>query len=148
MLVVGCTIATGCTRSDPEIQFERYRVAANDRAPEIPYVTRSTAPLGDIELEREDGVVRIGLEGEGWRDAVGAHTVGAFQPRRSVVGERRESKLGWADRWREKRRLKHERTGDSPEKAAQRHTPEPDVVDTMLHLGGVERSSRFPREGR
>jgi len=64
------------------------------------------------------------------------------------VSEQRESKLGWAGRWREQKRLKRERRGDSPEKAAQDHTPKPDVVDTMLRIGGVERPSRFPRKGR
>ena len=39
--------------------------------------------------------------------------------------------------------LKRERTGDSPEKLAQRHTPPGDSVDLMLELGGVERESAF-----
>jgi hypothetical protein len=35
------------------------------------------------------------------------------------MGERKESKAGWGERRREKKRLKQERTGDSPEKRAQ-----------------------------
>jgi hypothetical protein len=47
------------------------------------------------------------------------------------------------DRWREQRRLKQERRGDSLEKLAERHTPQEAVVDRMVRLGGVERESRF-----
>jgi hypothetical protein len=47
------------------------------------------------------------------------------------------------DRWRERRRLKRARTGDSPEKLEERHTPPETVVDRMARLGGVERESRF-----
>jgi hypothetical protein len=56
-----------------------------------------------------------------------------------------EQKQGWAERRREQKRLKRERTGDSPEKAAERHTPSGGVVDKMLKLGGVERESRFKK---
>jgi hypothetical protein len=56
-----------------------------------------------------------------------------------------EQKKGWAERLHERRRLKRERTGDSPEKAAERHTPSGGVVDKMLELGGVERESRFKK---
>lgn len=49
----------------------------------------------------------------------------------------------WLERRRERKRLKRERTGDSPEKLAQHHTPPGDSVDLMLKLGGVERESRF-----
>lgn len=54
-----------------------------------------------------------------------------------------EQKEGWVERRRERKRLKRERTGDSPEKLAERHTPSGGVVDKMLKLGGVERESRF-----
>ena len=56
-----------------------------------------------------------------------------------------EQKEGWAERLRERRRLKRERTGDSPEKAAERHEPKGGAVDKMLNLGGVERESRFKK---
>jgi hypothetical protein len=56
-----------------------------------------------------------------------------------------EQKQGWAERRREQKRLKRERTVDSPEKAAERHTPSGGVVDKMLKLGGVERESRFKK---
>ena len=54
-----------------------------------------------------------------------------------------EQKQGWAERRRERKRLKRERTGDSPEKRAERHIPPETVVDRMVRLGGVERESRF-----
>ena len=56
-----------------------------------------------------------------------------------------EQKEGWADRRRERKRLKRERTGPSPEKLAERHEPKGGVVDKMLKLGGVERESRFKK---
>jgi hypothetical protein len=56
-----------------------------------------------------------------------------------------EQKAGWAERMRERRRLKAERKGDSPEKLAERHTPRGDAADKMLELGGVERESRFKK---
>ena len=52
---------------------------------------------------------------------------------------------GWVARRREQKRLKRERTGDSPEKAAQQHTPREGVIGTLLRLGGVERESRFKK---
>jgi hypothetical protein len=52
---------------------------------------------------------------------------------------------GWLARRRERKRLKHERTGDSPEKLEAHHTPKGDAVDLMLKLGGTERKSRFKR---
>jgi hypothetical protein len=55
------------------------------------------------------------------------------------------SKPGWLDRWRERRRLKREGTGPSPEKEAEHHAPKGDAVDLMLKAGGVERESRFKR---
>jgi hypothetical protein len=54
-------------------------------------------------------------------------------------------KTGWLTRRREEKRLKQERTGDSPEKTEQWHAPDPDVIDKMLRLGGVTRRSRFKR---
>ncbi|HEX6652061.1 MAG TPA: hypothetical protein VF072_04910 [Thermoleophilaceae bacterium] len=54
-----------------------------------------------------------------------------------------EQKEGWVERRRERKRLKRERTGPSPEKLAERHEPRAGVVDKMLKLGGVERESRF-----
>jgi hypothetical protein len=50
---------------------------------------------------------------------------------------------GWFERRRERKRLKRHRTGDSPEKRAERHTPAESATDRMLRLGGVERESRF-----
>jgi hypothetical protein len=47
--------------------------------------------------------------------------VGAFPDlRRFAMGEQKESKPGWAERRREKKRLKLERTGDSPAKQTER----------------------------
>jgi hypothetical protein len=60
-----------------------------------------------------------------------------------VVADQSEAKRGWLERRRERRRLKRERTGDSPEKLAERHTPGDTAVDRMLNLGGVARGSRF-----
>ena len=56
-----------------------------------------------------------------------------------------EPRLSWIERIREQRRQERERRGDSPEKAAERHTPRGGVIDTMLKLGGVQRESRFKR---
>ena len=52
-------------------------------------------------------------------------------------------KLGWLERRRERKRLKLARTGDSPEKLAERHTPGETAVERMLRLGGIDRESRF-----
>jgi hypothetical protein len=54
-------------------------------------------------------------------------------------------KTGWLAARRERKRLEQERTGDSPERLAQRHTPKEGAVDLMLRLGGVERKRRFRR---
>jgi hypothetical protein len=64
------------------------------------------------------------------------------------VDEHKDPKRSWAERRRENKRLKQERTGDSPAKAAQRRGPQPDVIDKTLKLGGIDRPSRFPPEGR
>ena len=47
------------------------------------------------------------------------------------------------ERRREQRRLKRERTSDSPEKLAEGHTPRETVMDRMVRIGGVSRKSRF-----
>ena len=54
-------------------------------------------------------------------------------------------RTGWLARRRERKLLKRQRTGDSPEKLAEHHTPAPDSIDVMLKLGGVERESRFEK---
>jgi hypothetical protein len=59
------------------------------------------------------------------------------------VADQSEGKRSWLERRRERRRLKRERTGDSPEKLAERHTPGETAVNRMLRLGGVDRESRF-----
>ena len=56
-----------------------------------------------------------------------------------------ERKEGWVERRRERKRLKRERTGDSPEKLAERHTPGETAVNRMLRIGGVDRESRFKK---
>jgi hypothetical protein len=56
-----------------------------------------------------------------------------------------EQKEGWAERRRERKRLKRERKGYSAEKLAERHEPSGGVIDKMLKLGGVERESRFKK---
>jgi hypothetical protein len=56
-----------------------------------------------------------------------------------------DRKTGWLARRGARRLLEQDRTGDSPEKLAQHHTPKGGVVDLMLKLGGVERKSRFKR---
>jgi hypothetical protein len=66
-------------------------------------------------------------------------------PKGLLMTESTTSRLGWLDRWRERRRLKRERTGNSPENVEERHTPKGDAVDLMLKAGGVERESRFKR---
>lgn len=43
---------------------------------------------------------------------------------------------GWLAKQREKKRLKRERTGDSPQKAAERKKPsDPDVTGAMARTG-------------
>ena len=51
----------------------------------------------------------------------------------------------WLERRREQKRLKRERTGDSPEKVAERHARSETAVDRLLRLGGVDRESRFKK---
>lgn len=62
------------------------------------------------------------------------------------MADQNEAKLGRMDRWREQRRLKRERRGDSPEKLAERHMPQETAVDRMVRLGGVDRESSFKDE--
>lgn len=59
------------------------------------------------------------------------------------MAEGEKSKPAWLERRRERKRLKRERTGDSPEKLAERHAPGETAVGRMLRLGGVDRESRF-----
>ena len=49
-------------------------------------------------------------------------------------------------RLRDRRRLKRERTGDSPEKAAERHVPKRDWVERWVWSGGIERPNRFTKD--
>jgi hypothetical protein len=45
------------------------------------------------------------------------------------MANHRRPKIGWLERPRERRRLKRERTGPSPEKVAERHVPRGDGID-------------------
>jgi hypothetical protein len=60
--------------------------------------------------------------------------------------EQAKPRSSWLARWRERRRRKRERTGDSPEKLEERHVPRGDVIDLMLKAGGVERESSFAKQ--
>jgi hypothetical protein len=54
------------------------------------------------------------------------------------------SKQGPLERWREARRLKKERTGDSPERQAEHHEPKRDWADMVAHSApGGQRHSDF-----
>ena len=59
------------------------------------------------------------------------------------MAEPNESKPGRVARWREKRQLKKERTGDSPERLEQHHAPKRDWADMVAHSapGGQRHSS-------
>jgi hypothetical protein len=59
------------------------------------------------------------------------------------MNEQHASSRNWIERRRQARRVKRQRTGDSPEKRAGHHTPREGVIGRMLRLGGVERESRF-----
>jgi hypothetical protein len=61
------------------------------------------------------------------------------------MGGQKESRPGWLERKRERKRLKRQRTGDSPERLEQHHTPKRDAMDMWLKSGGVDRESRFKR---
>jgi hypothetical protein len=56
-----------------------------------------------------------------------------------------QRKMGWLASRRERKRLKRERTGNSPEKQAEHHPPKGDAVDLMLKAGGVDRESSFKK---
>jgi hypothetical protein len=45
------------------------------------------------------------------------------------MASHRRPRIGWLERLRERRRLKRERTGPSPEKVAERHVPRGDAID-------------------
>ena len=47
------------------------------------------------------------------------------------------------EQWRESRQAKRALTGDSPEKAAERHEPQRDWIDRWVWSGGIERQNRF-----
>jgi len=49
------------------------------------------------------------------------------------MAEPSESKPDRVARWREKRQLKKERTGDSSERLAQHHAPKRDWADRVAH---------------
>ena len=61
------------------------------------------------------------------------------------MGGQKQSRLGWLERWRERTRLKRRRTGDSPERLEEHHTPKRDATDMWLKSGGVDRESRFKK---
>jgi hypothetical protein len=61
------------------------------------------------------------------------------------MGGQKESRLGWLQRRRERRRLKRQAQGDSPERLEEHHTPKRDAVDMWLKSGGVDGESRFKR---
>ena len=65
------------------------------------------------------------------------------------MAEQSGSRPGPLARWREKRRLKKERTGDSPERLAQHHTPKRDWGDMLAHSApGGQRHSSFKGDKR
>jgi hypothetical protein len=53
------------------------------------------------------------------------------------MGGKKESKLGWVERRRENKRLKLERTGDSPQKQAQRRASESPTVKDNANRAGL-----------
>jgi hypothetical protein len=65
------------------------------------------------------------------------------------MAEQSGSKQGWAARWREARRIKQERTGDSPERLSQHHTPKRDAGDMVAHSApGGQRHSNLKGDRR
>jgi hypothetical protein len=59
------------------------------------------------------------------------------------------SKKGLVARWREARRLKKERTGDSPERLEEHHEPKRDWADMAAHAApGGQRHSTFKGDRR
>jgi hypothetical protein len=61
------------------------------------------------------------------------------------MGGQKESRLRWLERRRERRRLKRQARGDSPQRLEEHHTPKRDAMDMWLKSGGVDRESRFKR---
>ena len=59
------------------------------------------------------------------------------------MAEQKESRSSWIERRREKKRLKQERTGPSPEKEATHHTAKPSATDSFIDAGNA-----VPRGGR
>ena len=57
--------------------------------------------------------------------------------RRFDVARRKESKPGWAARRREQKRLKLERTGDSPQKQGERRKGSPATVRDNANRAGM-----------
>ena len=53
------------------------------------------------------------------------------------MAEQKDSKQGWADRRREKKRLKLERTGDSPQKQGERRKGGPPTVRDAAERTGT-----------
>lgn len=53
------------------------------------------------------------------------------------MAESEKAKAQRLEKWREKRRLKRERTGDSPQKQAERQQPQPSVKDETERAAGV-----------
>lgn len=65
------------------------------------------------------------------------------------MAQRSEAKLRPVARWRAKRRLKKERTGDSPERLAQHHEPKRDWADMAVRSApGGQRHSNFKGDKR
>jgi hypothetical protein len=59
------------------------------------------------------------------------------------------SRQGWVARWLEARRLKKERTGDSPERLSEHHEPKRDWGDMVAHSApGGQRHSTFKGDRR
>jgi hypothetical protein len=65
------------------------------------------------------------------------------------MAESSGSKKGWVARRREARRLKKERTGDSPERLSEHHEPKRDAADMVAHSApGGQRHSTFKGDRR
>ncbi len=65
------------------------------------------------------------------------------------MAEQRESNAGRIARWREAKRLKKERTGDSPERQAEHHAPKRDWGDMLaISAPGGQRHSSLKGDRR
>ena len=65
------------------------------------------------------------------------------------MAESSGSKKGWVARRREARRLKKERTGDSPERLSEHHEPKRYAADMVAHSApGGQRHSTFKGDRR